>query len=802
VNHDSFRCDSPHRFARFGLGVAASVLILLLGFSASAPAGQQKVRRDGPATQASPKQAPAPAHLELEKRRKAALSAQQVGDPEAIAEGNRRLIAFCLRQMGQLRLREAAYLQAIELYRHSLDFEDVPDTRVDLAIAELYINKLDDALAETAKVLTADPRNARAWNVQGKAWMKKQDPQRAAESLSRSIAIQPDFEAAYALAISLLAAKQKEKADIIFRQMVEQVGDSGPLRVFFARAYRDANFMDDTLSELKRAIQLETSTPHAHYFLGLSYLILNEWAPTQESRQEFLKEVEFHPSDFLSNYFLGVIASIKKQLDESDRYLTIAAKVDPSSPEAWLYLGLNAYAREDNAHAEEYLRKATVLAEGQVSEAHYLIRKGFVVLGRILVNSGRKEEGQRYLKKARELQNLALDESLQGVSAIQSEAGAGTGAAIAPFVPKQEEEVTLSAMTGPADPTAQVDAAVLAQANLTAQEKQLAAAQEKELRAILGSSFNDLATSEAVRQQYEPALGHYKEAERWDPSVPGLLHNLGTAAFRTEDYAETVRALSTELSNHPEDVQTRATLGVAYFGANDYAKAARTIAPLAEVAEHDAAVGYAWAASLTRLGDPKQATKVLVELEKSELDTHALLLVGQLWTDIGDYSRSVETLHRALQIDPALPKAHYYSGLAHLRAERPTDAVPEFEAELKLAPDDPDVRYSLGYAFLQESRRHEAVALFRSVLSAHPEHSKAQYQLGKMLLDDGNAKEAILHLEEAARLNPAADYIHYQLQAAYRKEQRLGDADRELQLYKETKARNRQLDLPKPVQEP
>lgn len=780
--------------AKFVLLIVLLTLLLVpRTYSVPRAAGQRKT------TQTSSRQPLTPAATELEKRLKAVGAAQQSGDPIAVASANKSLIAFGLRQMGHLRLYEGAYIQASELYRRALDFEDIPDARVDLAIAELYVNKLDDALAETAKVIAAEPRNARAWNVQGKAWMKKQDPQKAAASLARAIEIQPDLEAAYALGISLLAAKQKEKADAVFRELLLSAGDSGPLRVLFARAYRDASFMDDTVRELKKAVALDTTTPHAHYFLGLSYLILNEWAPTPECKKEFLEEVKYHPRDFLSNYFLGVIASIAKDLDESDHYLKVAAEIEPASPESWLYLGLNAYARQDNTRAEEYLRKATTLSVGQDAEAHYLIRKGYVVLGRILINSGRKEEAQPFLKKARELQNLALDESMQNVSVIQSEAGAGSGAAVAPFVPKQEQEITVPSS---ADPTAQVDASVLARTNLTDLEKEQAASQEKQLRTILAASFNDLATSEAVREQFAAALGHYQEAERWDPNFPGLLKNMGTAAFRLENYPEAVRALEKQLQANPEDVQVRAMLGVAYFGKDDYASTARTIAPLGEAAMRDPAVGYAWATSLTKLGKLKEATSVLGEVEKIQLDPHTLILVGQLWIEIGDYSRAVDTLHHALQVDHALLKAHYYAGLALLRAEHPSDAAVEFQEELKVAPVDPDASYSLGYAYLQQTRREEAAALFRSVISAYPNYSKAHYQLGKLLLDEGNIKEAIVHLEKASGLNPEADYIHYQLQAAYRKDSRMKDAERELQLYKETKARNRQLDLPTPVQEP
>ncbi|MEQ1473804.1 MAG: tetratricopeptide repeat protein, partial [Candidatus Acidiferrum sp.] len=90
------------------------------------------------------------------------------------------------------------------------------------------------------------------------------------------------------------------------------------------------------------------------------------------------------------------------------------------------------------------------------------------------------------------------------------------------------------------------------------------------------------------------------------------------------------------------------------------------------------------------------------------------------------------------------------------------------------------------------SRTDDAAKLFTEVISADPEHANAHYQLGKILMDHGQLKDAIEHLEIAARLLPQTDYVHYQLQSAYRKESRIAEADREMELYKELKARQRQ----------
>jgi tetratricopeptide (TPR) repeat protein len=769
-----------------------SLLVASLGFLPASAAGQKTASHGQSVAGLSAKQKPAssPVTIELQKRMKAAEVARQSEDPGAIAQANGRLIAFCLREMGQLRLLEAAYPESIELYRRSLDFEDIPDTRVDLAIAYLNSNKLDDSLAQANQAIASDPRNGRAWNVQGKVWIRKQDANKAAESLQRSIELRPDVEASYSLGIALLTAKQKEKADAVFQQMVESLGDSGALRVLFARAYRDENFMEETISNLKTAIALDPKTPHAHYFLGLSYLIVREWAPSPEARKEFLAEIKFNPRDYLSNYFLGVMASIERQYDESDHYLRVASEISPASPEAWLYLGLNAYARKNNKQAELLLRKAIALAGDQVSEAHYLIRRGYFVLGRILLNSGRKEEAETYLQKARKLQILA--------SEAKSRSTMGEDA-VAP-VPEKEQDVSLPESAA-GDSMVQVDASALDRANLSEKQKAGAAAEERTLRGILGSGFNDLATSEAVRGQYDLALGHYREAERWDPALPDLVRNIGVAAFRQSDYPETVRTLSKVVAANPADSAARTMLGMAYYATDAYANAVHTIAPLGELAMHDPGLRYTWAAALSKLGEKKEATIVLDGIEKGKLSTETLMLVGQLWFDIGDYSRAVEVLHRALQMDASLPKAHFYSGLAQLRADHFTEAAAEFKAELDLVPGDPDAEYDLGFAYLQQSQRELAADLFRTVISSHPEHANAQYQLGKILLDGGNVKEAILHLEQAARLSPQADYVHYQLQAAYRKDSRKEEADRELQLYRETKARNQGRETTRPSQD-
>ena len=777
-------------------------MFVSLSLSSTSPADGQL-----PKTQKSPAKSNqkhvAPAEDELDKRLEAARAARDSRDTVSAARANKQVISLALRQLGRLRLVESAYPQAIEIYRRSLDFEDTPETRVDLAISESGANRLDEALADAGRVLAVDPDNTRALTVRGRAWMAKQEYHKAAEALTRSVGLAPDLETFYSLGICLLSTKDpadKTRAGAVFQEMIHYAGDSGSLHVLFGRAYRDANDMPGATGEFQQAVALDTRTPHAHYFLALAHLAVNEWKPTPEIKAEFAKELEFHPRDYLANYMVGFVASADRDYDVSNHYLQIAADVGPTWPEPWLYLGLNAYAQEDMKRAEEYLRKAVILTGKDESRSNYQIRRAYVDLGRILANSGRTEQSEAFLTRARDLQKKSMELTQQQISSVIAEGG-GTMAAIVPLRPEKDVEAA-ELRPANADPFARVDAAVVARTNLTAEQRAAIEAQENRLRSILGLGFNDLATSEAVSGQYLAALGHYQEAQRWDASIPGLAKNLGLSAFRSGNYPEATRGLSKALEENPSDAPVRALLGMAYFGSDKYAEAAKAFTPLGVQGMQDSTVGYAWAVSLARTGDLKPASEVLSQFEKGNLSPETLLLVGQLWIEIGDYARSVAALHRALEANRSLPKAHYFSGQADILWAHWPEAADEFNAELALVPADPDAKFNLGFVYLQQSKTDEAAELFKQVLTLHPDHAKSQYELGKILLDHGQVKEAISHLEAAARLSPQLDYVHYQLQAAYRKESRIAEADRELELYKELKAKSRERTVPQPVQRP
>ncbi|HYL95357.1 MAG TPA: tetratricopeptide repeat protein, partial [Terriglobales bacterium] len=135
-------------------------------------------------------------------------SARSSGDPTAINAASRFVVGLALRNFAQLQMAQDQAAQSIETYRRSVDFEDVPGTHLDLALAFLRADHPDQALSQATDVLVADPQNARAWRVQGQVWMWKGNYGQAIESLRKSAAMQPSAETARLLQLALAKARK------------------------------------------------------------------------------------------------------------------------------------------------------------------------------------------------------------------------------------------------------------------------------------------------------------------------------------------------------------------------------------------------------------------------------------------------------------------------------------------------------------------------------------------------------------------------------------------------------------------
>lgn len=722
--------------------------------------------------------------------------ALQTGDPSTIAEATRPLIADLLRQMAKLRLLQGNASGAVDLYRKSLDFQNSTEARLELASALLRTGKPQDAANETATVLQTDPRSASAWAIQGSALRSAGNNKGAADSFNHSLEITPDANVAFALGSALLASHEKEKADRIFRQIITASGNAAIWHVAAGDAYREALYLSDAAEEFKKAIAIDPRVGHAEFFLGLTSLQMNEWGPNSQSFEHLRAAVRLAPHEYLSNFYLGALESTDgSDLASSNRHLHAAAKADPSSPEVWLYLGLNAAREKNTSAAKQYLRKAIELTGPDEARNNFQIRRVYAVLGRILLSEGDRVEGAALLTKFKQTEQLSIGKSAHAIAQAATDDRRSTLSDIS-------ADVAYPGMKSTDTIAAPEYAAAAGTTNSTHPQPEVTpqVAAQQQLGGLLASSFNDLGTAEARQGKYELALEYFHEAERWQPPTPPMLHNIATAAFRVGAFSESVRALELYLKAGPSEVRdssqddrSRMMLAMSFFSLGKFAEADKNFASIPNLALQDPRAAYSWAYSLAHSGQQQQANQIADRLTKQELAPDVLSLVCHLYMDTESYDQSIACFRKAYQANPNLRLAHYQVAESLIRLDRPAEAVPELKQELTLTPDNPDVQYSLAFAFLQTSHKSEAMAILQDLTTSHPTHAQAQYQLGKALLEQGDTVQATKHLELAEQNDPQPDYIHYQLQTAYRKAGRVEDADRELKIYRDIKSRNREI---------
>jgi len=682
------------------------------------------------------------------------MEARKTGDLGGISHASERVIALGLVEMAKLRLDERAYELAARLCRESLEFEDTPESRLELAIVSLYAKKPTDAVEQASRATEMEPRNALGWNIKGEALLQNKDYAGAAAALERSLELNPDTDSIYALGIAYAGQGEKAKAGDTFSHLLARNGNSGWSHVLVGRAYQKGSMPEEAEAEFGNALRIDPRTPNAHYFWALTLLQANRWIPSPEVRSHLHEELKIDPRHFLANYWLGYFASNERNYDESDYYLRLAAEINPSQPEIWMFLGLNAQRRGANGAAETYFRKAIALTKNRDIKEHLAIRRAYFAIGRMLMSSGRKKEGEEFLQKAQELELLVMAESQNKPGEAKAKEGAGMSGTVGPDVPQTDNRNDLLAPPGQGLIDGE-DSRLLVGPGARSQQDPDEKT-EKQLRTILGSAFNDLATAEALQEKYVLAAKYYREAANWDARIPGLQRNLGLAAYFVGEYAEAIGLLAKVVRVAPDDAYARAVLGLAYFARQNFAMATQTISPIAERAAQDPQLGLAWAKSLAKTGNKNGSTRALGKLEKANprMSVENLMQSGQLWMDLGETRRAEQDFRRVLLTDPS----------------------------------NADAKCALGAAMLDLSRPKEAAELLLSVLADHPNHPEALFLVGRASLKLGNLAESILYLEEAVLLEPAKLSVHLELEKAYRKAGRTSDADRERTLSESLKS--------------
>ncbi len=485
-----------------------SIAILTAFFLVPVCGGQNsRAPQKSPARQAKPDS--------LQQHFEAARTFEIGGDQEHAAAEYKAFLGEALRAVANVQAQVNQFDSAAKLFDEALGLNpDQPDLYLDYATMRLRQGRLPESRTLAEKAVKGAPNNAAAQYTLGGILFQQGDYKAAREHLEAAVVAGPTFENGYLLGITYLKFNDLNRATLLFNEMITGLGDTPQIHMYLGRAYREGELYEQAVEEIKKAIVRDPKLKQAHYFLGLAYVGRDGDSGFPAAIPEFQAELKINPDDFRSHYMLGYIWWKQRNMKDAESELVRAASLDPQSPDPLVYLGQLYNDTNRISQAEATLRKAIALTT-DVSRSGYQINRAHYVLGRILLQTGRRDEGEKELKMSEEIRR-----QIPNPSKDQKTQKTGT--------PIQEDAPGKMAETPP----------------VSSAELKKAAQYSAQLAPQIADAYNNLGVAAAGRKDFAVALRLFSRLSTliwvWPPFTPT---NMTRRSCRCSDTCKTIQMM-------------------------------------------------------------------------------------------------------------------------------------------------------------------------------------------------------------------------------------------------------------------
>ncbi len=299
---------------------------------------------------------------------------------------------------------------------------------------------------------------------------------------------------------------------------------------------------------------------------------------------------------------------------------------------------------------------------------------------------------------------------------------------------------------------------------------------------LFGDLHRNAGAAAAAEAAYQSALVSALEERR-------PLLALAELALESGDPEVAINYLRRLLARSSGDGRAVRLLAQAFNAAGRPELAVHQLERLVMEAPEDLESQFALATGYLRLERPEAAAELFDTLVDERPIPQTWVLIGSTYRDFGEYTRARASLERALEQDPAVPRAHYHLGLLELQSDGQAGVAPaiqRFELERRIAPEDPVNSLFLGMALVVARRFEEALAPLEIAARSELGRLDALLHRGQALLGLGRPLEAAAALEMAVALTadrpPGSldagqmEGLHYRLALALRRSGREGEA--------------------------
>lgn len=261
--------------------------------------------------------------------------------------------------------------------------------------------------------------------------------------------------------------------------------------------------------------------------------------------------------------------------------------------------------------------------------------------------------------------------------------------------------------------------------------------------------FN-LALAYSLAGKNADAIPEYKKTLELKPDLYQAELNLGISLLREKQPAEAAQYLTTAATQNPKEYRANYYLAAALLGAGEFPKAEQsyTAALAIDPKSPDAELGLAHAlAGEDKLDDAAAHFRKAAELNANYRDD--LLELASMY----ETAKQPEQAIAIYQQFPDSPGAQERLGTLLLKAGRPADAIPSFQAAIAKSPTEAN-RAGLAEAYLKNNQPDKAQPVVEQILASDPDNFDIRMLHGRLIRDQRKFPEAAEEFERATKLKP------------------------------------------------
>jgi tetratricopeptide (TPR) repeat protein len=535
------------------------------------------------------------------------------------------------------------------------------------------------------KLVKADPKDPRYWNLLGVVLDAQKRFEPAEESFRKALQLSPKSAGVLNnLGNHYMAAGKPDRAIEEFQKVLGLEPEQPNANLQVAAILVQRNDGKQALIHLERVSGPENQSA-AFQLLRAKALWSAGRKPEAAAIFGDLEKTAAGPADW---YSIGMAKASIADFEGAETALSRALESDPSNPDILHDLGVAALRA---GHADRARQVLETLARSRPDDPEALFQ-----LGRSIAEQGRNDDAVLVLAQARKLAPNRPD-IVHTLAVTTAKAGFFGDAALA-----FEDYLKLR----PDDETARRERGFA----YSCAGKKVEAL--RDLEWYVGKHPNDpqgrfeLGFALSVDDTAK-AVSNLNEAIRLKPDFPEAYFVRGEIHERDGQPQDALPDLERAVAHRPDHVRAVAALGRVYL----------------------------------QLDRPRDAVRVLRSgYEKWPKDAQILMLFGRALTESGDREEGARMLKEFAKVGPDKSLARVAPGVLELLNLPPEEFNKRYEANLRSAltarSGDPEVRGKLARFLLVRNRRDEALAEYRRVLADSPPTAVA-VECGRTLVEAG-----------------------------------------------------------------